>query len=105
MQRYKQTELELEGARKAQISRWTDAPEWLLFQTGQRKLAETFAKAMRGRRKQTKAESDASRGALVVGIRSTDSKSQTHAFLKASLWMYSQGPRHWKEPIKATGKD
>ena len=63
VQRYKQTELELEGARKAQISRWTDAPEWLLFQTGQRKLAETFAKAMRGRRKQTKAEFDPSRSA------------------------------------------
>ena len=63
VQRYKQTELALEGS--AQFSRWKDAPDWYLFQTGQRKLAETFAKAMRGRRKQTKAEIDQSRSAGV----------------------------------------
>ena len=63
VQRYKQTEVELEGSRNPQFSRWADSPDWLLFQTGQRKLAETFAKATRGRRKQTKAEVNPSRSA------------------------------------------
>ena len=51
-QRYKQTEISVEGAHNPQFSRWRDAPDWLLFQTGQRKLAETCAQALKGRKKQ-----------------------------------------------------
>ena len=65
IQRYKQDELELERARKAKFgsltfSRWTDAPDWMFFQEGQRKLADRFGRALRGGRK---SQSDPSRSA------------------------------------------
>ena len=64
IQRYKSEELELERARNAQFSRWTDAPDFLMFQEGQRKLAAKFGRALRGRKqRQTIAQLDPSRSA------------------------------------------
>lgn len=60
---YKNAELALERARNAQYSRFANAPDWWIFEQGQRKLAENCGKALRGGRKpQANAESYASRG-------------------------------------------
>ena len=74
---YKQQELELERARNAQYSRRTDAPGFLIFEHGQRKLAEKFGRALKSRT-QTAARTESSRRAGLVNRFSKLEKPHPH---------------------------